>query len=64
MAFLAGPISFYLVYWGLSLIAFNEYLSSNPAKAALAAGTMFVIIGISHFAKPEKIKKMMEGMMP
>ena len=62
MAFLGGLISFYFVFWGLSLLAFPGTFSTSPARAAWAAGVMFILVGVSHFAKPQKIEQMLQGL--
>lgn len=62
MPFLAGLISFYLIFWGISLFAFRQELATAPALAAMAAGCMFILIGIAHFAKKEMIEKILVGL--
>jgi uncharacterized membrane protein len=62
MPFLTGLISFYLVFWGISSFAFRPELSVGSTKAAMAAGCMFVLIGIAHFIRRYMIEGIMKGM--
>ena len=62
MPFLLGLTSFYLAFWGLSFFAFQQELATGSAKAAMAAGCMFILIGIAHFVKRDMIEGIMKGM--
>ena len=57
MAFFLGLVSFYLLFWVASLI-FPGTLSDHTMRGVLATTCMFVFVGISHFAKKEKIEAM------
>lgn len=59
MEFLAGLISFYLLTWGISFVAYHDALAGKmPGIVALAV--MFVGVGIAHFAFTQKY----EGAIP
>ena len=62
MPFLTGLISFYLVLWGISSFAFRQELAGSSAKAAMAAGCMFIMIGVAHFIKRDMFEGIMKGM--
>jgi len=57
MAFFLGLVSFYLLTWLVWLLTHAAQLAGNM-RGIIAATIMFCIIGISHFAKPEKLEAM------
>ena len=60
MAFLTGLIFFFGIGFLISLLSGGSWLPSLNDKGAFALTMMFVLVGISHFAKREKL----EGMIP
>ncbi len=57
MAFLAGLISIYTLLWLLSFFVHGP-LEVSHLRGAIATAAMFILIGISHFAKREKVAAM------
>ncbi|GAB3342326.1 hypothetical protein GCM10027299_57060 [Larkinella ripae] len=64
MAFFLLLVSIGAVLWLLSRFAFRQELASHAKKGRLAAAIAFVLIGISHFAAPEKMEYMIAGWLP
>ncbi|RYE26179.1 MAG: hypothetical protein EOP51_01440 [Sphingobacteriales bacterium] len=55
MAFFLGLVLMYGILWLLSLAGIHS-LSNHMLRGAYAAGIMFILIGVAHFAKPEMIE--------
>lgn len=55
MAFFLGLVLMYGILWLLSLAGIHTF-SHHILRGVYAAGIMFIIIGIAHFAKPETIE--------
>ena len=64
MAFLLGILSFFGISLLISWLSGGAWLSSLNDKGAFAAMMMFVLVGISHFAKAEKIEAMIPPHWP
>lgn len=62
MAFFIGLCFFFLLSLLASRLFPGSYYDSYAKMAAIAAAAMFILVGISHFAKPEKLEKMLEGL--
>jgi uncharacterized membrane protein len=63
MAFLLGLLSVYALLWLLSF-AFHGPLNDVILRGVMATATMFVLIGVSHFAKREKLEAMIPETWP
>ncbi len=59
MGFFAGLVSMYLLAWALSFVWSSYYTNTISGRGIFAAAVMFIMIGITHFAKPEKLEAMM-----
>ena len=57
MAFFLGLLSIYTILWLLSLFMHGA-LESSQLRGIIATAVMFIMIGISHFAKKEQIEAM------
>jgi uncharacterized membrane protein len=64
MAFLIGLISFFGIGFLISLLSGGAWLPSLADKGAFALTVMFVLVGISHFAKREKLEAMIPPHWP
>jgi uncharacterized membrane protein len=64
MAFLIGLISFFGIGFLISLISGGAWLPTLADKGAFALTVMFVLVGISHFAKREKLEAMIPANWP
>lgn len=62
MAFFGGLCFFFLLSFLVSRLFPALSPGSYAAMAAVAAAVMFILVGVSHFAKPEKLEKMLEGL--
>jgi uncharacterized membrane protein len=63
MAFFTGLVFFYALAWLVSLF-FPDLLAGYAVKGTIAASAMFILVGISHFAKPEKLLAMLPESWP
>ena len=63
MAFLLGLISFYLLAW-LAYTLTHATLLAGAMQGVIATTIMFTMIGIAHFAKPEKLEAMIPERWP
>lgn len=63
MAFFIGLLFFYGIYWLLSLAGISAF-EDNAIRGAYAAASMFILVGFSHFAKPEKLEAMIPSSWP
>ena len=64
MAFLIGLISFFAIGFLVSLLSSGAWLPALADKGAFALTVMFVLVGISHFAKREKLEAMIPANWP
>lgn len=64
MAFFIGLIIMYTLVWLLSLTGISAALRDPVFCGVVAAAIMFVLVGISHFAKPEKLLGMIPANWP
>ncbi|MBO9200855.1 MULTISPECIES: DoxX family protein [Niastella] len=64
MAFLIGLISFFGIGFLISLLSGNTWLPTLNDKGAFALAMMFILVGISHFAKREKLEAMIPPHWP
>ena len=64
MAFLIGLISFFGIGFLISLLSGGAWLPTLADKGAFALTVMFVLVGISHFAKREKLEAMIPANWP
>jgi uncharacterized membrane protein len=64
MAFLLGLISFFGIGFLISLLSGGAWLPTLADKGAFALTGMFVLVGISHFAKKEKLEAMIPANWP
>jgi uncharacterized membrane protein len=64
MAFLIGLISFFGIGFLISLLSGGAWLAALNDKGAFALTMMFVLVGISHFAKREKLEAMIPPHWP
>jgi uncharacterized membrane protein len=64
MAFLIGLLSFFGLSFLISWISGGAWLPTLADKGAFALTVMFVIVGISHFAKREKLEAMIPANWP
>src|SRR5688500_13554335 len=64
MAFLIGLISFFGIGFLISLLSGGAWLPTLADKGAFALTVMFVLVGISHFAKREKPEAMIPATWP
>ncbi|HEX6428401.1 MAG TPA: hypothetical protein VF008_11970 [Niastella sp.] len=64
MAFLLGLISFLGIGFLISLVSGGAWLPTLADKGAFALTAMFVLVGISHFAKREKLEAMIPANWP
>ena len=62
MAFFGGLIFFYGLFWLVSLVAYQQYFTSQLC-GIWAASIMFILIGLAHFIKPDKIEAMIPDAM-
>ncbi len=58
MGFFAGLVSMYLLAWALSFIWPGYYTDTISGRGIFATAIMFILVGIMHFAKPEKLEAM------
>jgi len=63
MAFLIGLCSIYGILWLLSF-AFHGLLDDAQMRGIIATAIMFVLVGISHFTKREKLEAMIPESWP
>lgn len=61
MAFFLLLITFFGLAWLARYLFPSLGIGSLHEVAAIAAGLAYTLIGISHFAKPEKLEAMLEG---
>ncbi|WP_207514954.1 DoxX family protein [Longitalea luteola] len=64
MAFMTGLIAFFGIAFLISLISGGAWLPTLSDKGAFALTAMFVLVGISHFVKPEKLVAMIPPQWP
>jgi uncharacterized membrane protein len=64
MAFLIGLASFFGIGFLICLLSGGAWLSALNDKGAFALTMMFVLVGISHFAKREKLEAMIPPHWP
>ena len=64
MAFLIGLLSFFGISFLVSWLTGGAWLVTLADKGAFALTMMFVLVGISHFAKPQKLEAMMPAHWP
>jgi uncharacterized membrane protein len=64
MAFLIGLVSFFGIGFLISLLSGGAWLPTLADKGAFALTVMFVLVGISHFAKREKLEAMIPPHWP
>lgn len=64
MAFMIGLIAFFGIGFLISLMSGGAWLPTLADKGAFALTAMFVLVGISHFAKPEKLMAMIPPNWP
>jgi uncharacterized membrane protein len=64
MAFLTGLISFFGIGFLISLLSGGAWLPTLNDKGAFALTVMFVLVGISHFTKREKLEAMIPPHWP
>jgi uncharacterized membrane protein len=64
MAFLIGLISFFGIGFLISGLSGGVWLPTLSDKGAFALTVMFVLVGISHFAKREKLEAMIPANWP
>ncbi|WP_205512172.1 DoxX family protein [Longitalea arenae] len=64
MAFMIGLIAFFGIGFLISLASGGSWLSTLADKGAFALSAMFVLVGISHFLKPEKLLAMIPPHWP
>ena len=64
MAFLIGLISFFGLGFLISLLSGGSWLPTLNDKGAFALTMMFVLVGISHFAKRDKLEAMIPPHWP
>jgi uncharacterized membrane protein len=64
MAFLLGLISFFGIGFLISLLSGGAWLPTMADKGAFALTAMFVLVGISHFAKRDKLEAMIPANWP
>ena len=64
MAFLIGLISFFGLGFLISLLSGGSWQPTLNDKGAFALTMMFVLVGISHFAKREKLEAMIPPHWP
>ncbi len=64
MAFLIGLISIYGMIWLLSLAGILNQLNNSKMCGVIATAIMFIIVGGSHFVKPEKLLTMVPPSWP
>ena len=64
MAFLIGLIAFFGIGFLISLLSGGAWLPTLADKGAFALTAMFVLVGISHFAKREKLEAMIPPHWP
>lgn len=63
MAFFLGLLMMYVLMWLLSLAGISG-LQDNAMRGVVATTIMFVLVGISHFAKPDKLLAMIPSNWP
>jgi uncharacterized membrane protein len=64
MAFMIGILSFFGIGFLISWLSGGAWLPTLADKGAFALTVMFVLVGISHFAKPEKLEAMIPPHWP
>ncbi|WP_081147679.1 DoxX family protein [Niastella vici] len=64
MAFLIGLIVFFLIGLFIGAVSGGAWLLTLADKGVFALTMMFVLVGISHFAKPEKLEAMIPAHWP
>jgi uncharacterized membrane protein len=64
MAFLLGLLSFLGLGFLISWLSRGAWFPTLTDKGAFALTMMFVLVGISHFAKPEKLEAMIPQNWP
>jgi uncharacterized membrane protein len=64
MAFLIGLLSFFGLSFLITWLSGGAWLPTLADKGAFALTAMFVLVGISHFAKPEKLEAMIPPNWP
>lgn len=63
MAFFLGLLMVYALVWLLSQAGVS-WLQDNAMRGVVATTIMFVLVGISHFAKPDKLLAMIPANWP
>jgi uncharacterized membrane protein len=56
MFFFAGLVCFYLLLWGLQLLGVNGLDTHH--KGLYAAAIMFILVGVAHFVKRQRLEAM------
>lgn len=64
MAFFAQLLSFWLILWLTSNLAWKQQLSSHRFKARIAFACGFALVGLIHLLSPEKMVYMIDGLLP
>lgn len=64
MAFFIGLVMMYTLVWLVSLTGISTPLRDPAMRGVVAAAIMFVLVGISHFAKPDKLLGMIPANWP
>jgi len=64
MAFVTGLLSFFGISFLISWLTGGAWFATLADKGAFALTMMFVLVGISHFAKREKLEAMIPAHWP
>lgn len=64
MAFLIGLLSFFGLSFLISWLSGGDWFPTLADKGAFALTVMFVLVGISHFAKRDKLEAMIPAHWP
>lgn len=64
MAFLIGLLCFFGVGFLVAWISGGTWFATLTDKGVFAAAIMFTLVGISHFAKPDKLQAMIPAHWP
>lgn len=64
MAFFIGLLVVYALVWLVSFTGISAALNDPYIRGAIAAAIMFILVGFSHFSKPEKLLAMIPESWP
>ncbi|GAB3981738.1 hypothetical protein GCM10028806_51980 [Spirosoma terrae] len=64
MAFLSGLLSIAALLYGAGWLTQTTFLLNLQHDALLSAASMFVMIGLMHLRKPEKLTYMIDNFLP